>query len=315
MPPLSALDVWAAPEFVLWWLVSSAAMLLVAWLDVHLARPQSAWQHTAQRLDERISPFVAPAMRWCMAVFFVTAAYYFHAHQVYLTPELRTNDAWVPVVQVLSAVAFVRRSSAWLGSLGIVCLYAGAISTYGWFHLLDYPVFLGVAAYLLLDSIYQGKHHDLALGILRGSAGFTLMWAGAEKWLFPWWSYAMVDNQLSALLMGLSHYAFMNAAGFIEFGAAFALTFGRAVPQLAALFLLVPFVAAVPVFGSLDLVGHAPIIAVLLALTLTRTRLPSVAAHRPRIQRIMGYGCAMALGSWSLVGLYWGLHAIAYGWH
>jgi hypothetical protein len=163
-----------------------------------------------------------------------------------LTPELHATSAWVPTLQLAIAATLLRGSSAWVGALGIVVLYACAVQSYGWFHLLDYPVFLGIAAFVAIDSLGRGRHGDTALAVLRASAAVTLMWGGAEKWLYPWWSFDVLDHQLLAARGSFSSSFFMAAAGWAEFCAAHALMFGRLGSQVAAWVLLVPFVAASP---------------------------------------------------------------------
>jgi hypothetical protein len=60
----------------------------------------------------------------------------------------------------------------------------------------------------------------------------------------------------------------MRAAGIVEFTLAFALLGTPLVRAYGAVILIAIFTAAVPSFGKVDAVGHAPIIGVLLAIVL-----------------------------------------------
>ncbi len=310
MQPLTPLQVLGAPGFL--WLAGFCfmAMVFVSRLDAALSN--SRVSVLAERIDGMVSSRVAEYFRYALAAFFCTALIYFGNEPVFLTPELHTRSAWVAPLQAGIAMALMQRASAWLGALGIAVLYALAAGAYGWFHLLDYPVFLGAAAFIAIDSIWQGRRNDLALAVLRVSAGVTLMWAGGEKWLYPWWSYPMVDGELKDLRGALSSNFFVVAAGFVEFCAAYALVFGRTSVQLAAVVLLIPFIGAVPVFGVLDAIGHAPIIAVLAVLGLTRNRLPAAAVFGGAMACAVAHAVSCVLTAAATLGLYWSLQALAY---
>src|SRR6202008_4557722 len=74
---------------------------------------------------------------------------------VLLTPELKTDSTLIGVIQLGIAAGMVSRRTMPLSALGIFALYAVAIWNYGVFHLADYPVFLGVAAYLALTGLQK----------------------------------------------------------------------------------------------------------------------------------------------------------------
>jgi hypothetical protein len=67
---------------------------------------------------------------------------------ILLTPELKTTSAAISWLQLAMAVGLLSRRTMPLSALGIVVLFALALRDYGAFHLADYPIFLGVAAYL-----------------------------------------------------------------------------------------------------------------------------------------------------------------------
>ena len=69
---------------------------------------------------------------------------------ILLTPELKTDSTVVGAIQLGIAAGMLSRRTMPLSAVGIVVLFAIGIWEYGAFHLADYPVFLGVAAYLAL---------------------------------------------------------------------------------------------------------------------------------------------------------------------
>lgn len=312
MPPLLPLQVAASSDFLLLGFISLVMMGLAGLIDMRLSRPGSSALAFAQSIDQRVVAQAPAVLRLGLAAFFAIAVWYFHAGPVFLTPELKSTQGWVPTIQLAIALTLLWRPVAWMGALGIGALYLGAVGSYGWFHLLDYPVFLAAAVAVAIDSISGGRRTDWVLAVLRVGAGVTLMWAGAEKWLYPWWSGNVLDHELRALRGGMTADFFMAAAGWVEFCAAYALVFGRLNAQFAAWFLLVPFLAAIPVFGVLDAIGHAPIVVVLLLLGLTRTRLPAAVQGVSDSVRALRRAATCVQAALALVGVYWCLQALAY---
>ena len=110
---------------------------------------------------------------------------------VLLTPELKTDSVLIGVIQLGIAAGMVSRRTMPLSALGIFTLYAVAVWNYGVFHVADYPVFLGVAAYLALTGLQKNFFGARPIDVLRWAAGITLMWASIEKWAYPEWSYPL----------------------------------------------------------------------------------------------------------------------------
>src|SRR5574340_211621 len=131
--------------------------------------------------------------------------------------------------------------------------------------MLDSPIFLGVAAYLILDGWCEGRRDALAHDVVRISAGFTLLWASIEKGAFPEWSF-MLLTQRPGMTFGFTPEFYMVAAGFVEFCAAWLLITGILSARAAALVLLTMFVSAIVPFGTVDAIGHLLIIVVMVML-------------------------------------------------
>ncbi len=66
--------------------------------------------------------------------------------------------------------------------------------------------------------------------------------------------------------MGFDREFYMQSAGFVEFTLSFALILTPLVRRVAAIILSAMFIVAVPAFGKIDAIGHAPIIAVMLGI-------------------------------------------------
>lgn len=312
MSPQSLLSLFSSYSFLTQAALYFFFMLLVAQVDFYVGKSKMATHRWALAVDDRFRPHAAAFIRLALSLFFIVAVFYNGSTPVYLTPELKAHSTWVPYLQVGIAAALLLRRTTWIGAIGIAALYAAAIANYGWFHLLDYPIFLGVAVFVTIDSIWGERKIACALAILRLATGITLMWAGGEKWLYPWWSYPILNNQLKDILFGLDYNAFMYLAGFVEFGAAYALVFGRRTAQVAAAVLLVPFIAAIPVFGPVDAIGHSPIIAVLIILIVTKNHLPQEFLGADRWDGTINYAFKSLEAVFFTIGCYWLLHSLAY---
>ena len=133
-----------------------------------------------------------------------------------LTPELKADSNWIGAIQLGIAAGMLSRRTMALSAAGIVVLFAIALWKYGVFHLADYPVFLGVAAYLALTGEQKDFFGVRAIDIVRWTAGVTLMWASIEKWAYPEWSFPLFVTH-PELSFGFEPEFFMRAAGAVEF--------------------------------------------------------------------------------------------------
>jgi hypothetical protein len=200
-------------------------------------------------------------------IFRATCAFFFIAiwavGGILLTPELQTSSKLVGVIQLVIAAGMLSRRTMPLSALGIFVLYGIGIWQYGVFHLADYPVFLGVAAYLALVGTQSNFFGARPIDVLRWTAGITLMWASIEKWAYPEWTYPLLVAHPEVTL-GFTPDFFMRAAGAVEFALAFALIWTPLVRRVGAVVLAAMFVSAVFEFGKIDLIGHTLIVVSLL---------------------------------------------------
>jgi len=156
---------------------------------------------------------------------------------------------------------------AWPGTCavsaaGICVLYAYGVDQYGFFHMLDYVYFLGMAAYLALTSFPDARWHRLRTPLMCGCLAFSLIWTAIEKLLYPQWSQQLMLKH-AGMMMGMPFGLFILIAAFVEFTLAFYLATGRALLRLGAVALLLLFISAMPEFGARDVVGHFPLVAIL----------------------------------------------------
>lgn len=226
---------------------------------------------------------------------------------IILTPELKTANAAISWFQLAIAAGFLWRRTMPLSALGIVVLFATAVREYGAFHLADYPVFLGVAAYFALTGLGRSLPGGIRpLDVVRYTAAITLMWASVEKWAYPQWSFPLFVEH-PAMTLGFSGEYFMKVAGAVEFALAFALVCTPLVRRIAAILLAATFVSAIFEFGKVDAIGHAPIIVAMVAIAADNATAP----YRLRNLALtpVGYGAALA----AFIGLYYGAHAVLQG--
>ena len=229
---------------------------------------------------------------------------------ILLTPELKTASPAIPWLQLAIAAGLIWRRTLPLSALGIVVLYGLAVRDYGIFHLMDYPIFLGVAAYLALTGLQRTLFGMRPLDVVRWAAGVTLMWASIEKWAYPEWTFPLFITH-PAMSMGYNIEFFMRAAGVIEFTLAFALLWTPLVRRSAAIILAAMFVSAVAEFGKLDAIGHSAIVAVLLAIVAddAGTGVRRARWWRPVLLAPVSYSVALA----GFLAVYYVAHAALFG--
>jgi len=181
----------------------------------------------------------------------------------YLTPELKTDAAWVPWLHLILALAVISRYTVFLTGIGVFVLYIAAAFDYGIFHLLDYMIFLGIGYYLTVSQTTHKSWLKSGFIVLFAAAGLTLIWAAVEKFAYAHWTIAVLADK-PHVTMGMSPPIFMKVSGFVEFFVTFILLGAvSVVGRLISLGFMSVFVLAVFEFGTLDAVGHLMIVAIL----------------------------------------------------
>jgi len=256
-------------------------------------------------------------VRWSTCAFFATLCIYGLLHHgFYLTPELQTDATWVVWVQAGIAVCGLNRRGVPLMALGILVLYFAAAAHYGFYHLLDYVAFPGIAYFLLASQQVSARWMRSSFMVLYSTTGLTLLWDSIEKWASPYWSLPLLVDS-PALRFGLPPGFFLTASGFVEFCLTFVMLCSVSfMARIVPLFLAAVFSAAVIKFGMIDAVGHLPFAAVLIVLVLR---------GRPNGREIITFKpSSLWSDAYFMTGIYclalnlifiayYGLHFVSYG--
>jgi hypothetical protein len=264
----------------------------------------NAMDRISDPLWNRLDDFV----RAMIAAFFIAI---FSIGGIYLTPDLKTPSEWVSWTQLLIAAGIFSKRTMPLSAAGIIALWLLALRDYELFHLLDYLALgIGVAAYLVLAASGREDWRAHRFEVLRWAVAIALMWSSLEKFAYPNWFYPLVEER-PFLTFGIPRDAFIPMAGVAEFALGFGLLATPLMRRLSALGLLVIFNAAVYPFGRVDLIGHALIMMMIVAIAADHTReLHFLNAIRRRTAllpvSLVGFMAVFAVS-------YWGLHAAIYG--
>ena len=207
-------------------------------------------------------------MRAAGGIFFLSVAAYGYqtGTHFYLTPELVTEAAWVPWVQILTGLAAVTIATTPLMLLGILILCGAALADYGLYHVLDYVVFLAIGYFYFVATRASPRLVKSGFVTLFAVTGINFMWLAIEKFAYPQWTYPLLEKHPD-LLMGIDPQTFMVVAGFVEAMIIFTLLGAASVAtRLIAFFFQLLFVMAIFKFGIVDAIGHLMIIAILFVL-------------------------------------------------
>jgi hypothetical protein len=252
----------------------------------------------------RLDDFV----RSVIAMFFVAI---FAVGGVYLTPDLKTPADWVSWSQFAIAVGVFSKRTMPLSAAGIIGLWLLALRDYQLFHLLDYLALgIGVAAYLVLASSQNESWRKHRFEVLRWAVAIALMWSSLEKFAYPGWFAPLVEER-PFLTFGLPRDVFIPMAGVAEFTLGFGLLATPLMRRLSALALLVIFTLAVFPFGRIDLIGHALIMMIIVAIAVDHTRELNFMTSIRRNVSLLPLSLAGFLAAF--VVSYWGLHAMMFG--
>lgn len=306
--PMTPWAVLSSPDFLALYVVAVVAITGVMLVERRLATGGLALGVAGSRKRQLQAAWL---LRTGMAVYFVSLILYPSGRHMMITPDLLSDASWVPLLQVVIALCALWRRAQPVAALGMVWLLCAAALRYGWFHMLDYLYFAGIAAFMLADTV-RGARMPLALqfAVLRACLAMSLMWVSAEKWMYPNWAYDVLAGELGILTMGLDVVFFVKAAGFVEFCLAFLLMVGRISSQVAASALLAVMAAAIPLVGTLDAVGHTPLLVALAICAVVPVYMDG--AGRPPVLAGRAFVVCFAASVPGLLGLYYCAHLLAY---
>lgn len=307
--PLVPHEIFSKISFLLLGIAASVAIGLVFAIDEKLSRAK----HNIGSLSNRIlgRNIQSQIIRFAVSIYFLLLPFYYKSAPIILTPELKTNADWIPYLQLCIGLMVLSRRATFVAVSGIVMLYGYAVAVYGWYHLLDYVFFFGIAAFLAADARPGLGDPKFALAVLRVATGLSFLWVSVEKWSYPEWTYEILAFQLKDVLMGFRPEFFVMAAGFVEFCLAFLLIYGRASSQVSAAFLALLLVTAMPAVGPVDAIGHLPLVAVLILLAGTKSTVPAgsgTGQKLPSAKRVILFVAAIP----GMTAAYYLAHELAY---
>jgi hypothetical protein len=293
------------------WFWTAIGLVLVFFIATRQIEKQRLGEVVLAGFDRVTSPLwnrLDDFVRAVVAAFFVAI---FAVGGVYLTPDLQTPAEWVSWLQLLIAFGVFSKRTMPFSAAGIILLWVLALRDYDFFHLLDYLALgVAIAAYLVLASSNNESWRKHRFEVLRWGVAIALMWSSLEKFAYPEWFYPLVLEK-PFLTFGLPRDVFIPMAGVAEFTMGFGLLGTPVIRRLSAVALFIIFNAAVWPFGRVDLVGHALIMAIIVAIAVDPTKELHFIPFIRTKTRMVPVGLAGALVIFA--GAYWGLHLAVYG--
>jgi hypothetical protein len=293
------------------WFWTGLALVLIFFVATRLVERSAAGPTILNSLDRITDPLwrrLDDFIRIVVAAFFVAI---FAVGGVYLTPDLKTPAEWVSWAQLIIAMLIFSRRTQPMAAAGIIGLWLLALRDYDVFHLLDYLALgVGVAAYLVLETFDRSEWRQYRFLALRWGVAIALMWSSLEKFAYPDWFYPLVEEK-PFLTFGLPRDVFIPMAGVAEFTMGFGLLWTPLVRRLSAIALFIIFNAAVYPFGRIDLVGHALIMAIIVAIAADHSR--GRPEGREMRQPLAAVPAGLAMAIVVIASSYWGLHIAIYG--
>ena len=293
------------------WFWAAIALVLVFFVATRAIERTSSGEVILKGMDRISDPLwnrLDDFVRVVIGAFFVAI---FAVGGVYLTPDLKTPAEWVSWIQLLIALGVFSKKTMPLSAAGILLLWVLALRDYDLFHLFDYLALgVGVAAYLVLASSNNPDWNKHRFEALRWGVAIALMWSSLEKFAYPDWFYPLVVEK-PFLTFGMPRDVFIPMAGVAEFTMGFGLLWTPLVRRLSAVSLFFIFNAAVYPFGRVDLIGHALIMAIIVAIAADHTR---QVHFLPAIKRsLAGVPAGLMAALVVFASGYWGLHMAFYG--
>jgi hypothetical protein len=293
------------------WFWTAIVLVVAFFVATRFLEDRPIGQAVTAGLDKVSSPLwlrLDDFVRCVIGVFFVAI---FAVGGVYLTPDLKTPAEWVSWLQLFIAFGVFSRRTMPLSAAGIILLWVLALRDYDLFHLLDYLALgVAVALYLVLAASKNENWRKHRFEMLRWGVAIALMWSSLEKFAYPEWFWPLVQEK-PFLTFGMPRDVFIPMAGVAEFTMGFGLLWTPLVRRLSAVALFIIFNAAVWPFGRIDLVGHALIMAIIVAIAVDPTR---ELHFLPKIRNALA-NVPVALATALIIfgAGYWGLHLAFYG--
>jgi hypothetical protein len=297
-PPKSISEI-TTPTFWSMLALSVVTLLVLVALDkrienLGLVRRLSAWCESksgSSLLVMRVATFATLLVAWQLGTLFA--------------PELVVNKPWVERLQFLIIVSLFWTPTTTVAGLGLFALWIYGVQRFGMFHMLDYVNVIGVAYFLTVRPLTNARLRATALPVLYATVGFSLMWLGCEKLVYPQWvSYLLKQNPV--LTLGLDIDFFRVASAFIELGLGFLLIIGLLGRSLSIIITLTFFCTTI-VFGKVEIIGHTLIHAALIVFLFEgpgHTFRPPAYFHRTVPMRMAFAGVNFVIATFAALWLY-----------
>src|SRR5258708_282986 len=236
--------------------------LIVLYLGC-VAERMTLGANISQLLDRFAAPLHRRADDLLRSVAAVSFALLWADGGLIVTPELKASSFWLSAIQLLIPMYMFGRATLPAAGAGIIVLYGYGVATYGLFHMLDYPVFVGLGVFFALSVSQNTKLLAFRFDFLRWTVACSLLWPSIEKFVYPGW-VAPIAITHPEVTLGFDVATVVTAAGVVDFGLSFALFWTPLVRRLPALALMALLTAATFDFGKVDGIGHLMIIAILM---------------------------------------------------
>ena len=247
-------------------------LLLVAASVVERTVLGQAMQRALGHVMEPVTLNADRLIRGACGLFFVAL---WARGSLILTPGLTTASSLVPLVQLGIAFCMLWRETLVIAAAGIVGLLGLALHDFGSLHLVDGPIFLAIAAYLVMSGLDLTTVSFRPLDAARWVTALTLMWASVERFAYPELSSPLFGAN-PAVMMGFDPQVFARGAGIVEFALAFALLWTPLCRRVSGLILAGLVLGAMIKLGKADGIFDLPLFAIVLAIAsdAARSRLP-----------------------------------------
>jgi uncharacterized membrane protein YphA (DoxX/SURF4 family) len=252
-----------SPLFIGLATATMVALAVAVFLDKRLSS-MGWYQSVVKWFDERQN-YAVLAVRIGLGMTFILA----WSGDTLLSPDLRTTDPLLGWGQFVLALLLIFPSTTPLAGVGTLILYGIGISQFGVFYMLDYFIFVGVGVYLIVANLSNERLRSLRIPALYFSVGFSLMWLGIEKIVYPQWGLEILTAR-PFLTLGLDPQFFLTSAAFVELVLGYLLIIGLLERPIAIVVTLVFFTTTL-IFGKVEVIGHTIIHAALIAFLLEGT--------------------------------------------
>ncbi|MCU0498004.1 MAG: hypothetical protein MUF87_11695 [Anaerolineae bacterium] len=179
-----------------------------------------------------------------------------------MVPDLQVVNPVIGWAQFALVLLLLTPQTTPFAAFGTALLWGYGTTQYGFFYMLDYAHFLGVAYYLIVYRVPNARVSGSAIPALYATLGFSLCWLALEKLVYPGWGLLILEER-PYLTLGLPGTLFLTIAAFVEFSLGYLLIINLLQRPLALVVTLVFFTTTL-FFGKVEVIGHTLLHAILI---------------------------------------------------